>query len=136
MNVLGDGIEDNLASPPAGSVPAATLIVPRRKNGPIVQLDLAAGRGISVQYTGFSGTREVDALYTWNHARNLDDFRRGLQWFDSATQNFAYADIRGNIAYFAASEVPLRKDRQTGTVAGPPPWFIRSGTAAAMSGCR
>jgi len=128
FNVVGDGQPDNLASPPAGSVPAATLIVPRRNNGPIVQLDLAARQAISVQYTGFSGTREVDALYTWNRARNLDDFRRGLQWFDSATQNLAYADIRGNIAYFAAAEVPLREDLQAGTVVGLPPWFIRSGS--------
>jgi penicillin amidase len=128
VNIVGDGVLDNLASPPEGSVPLFTLIVPRRNNGPIVQLDLAAGQAISVQYTGFSGTREVDALWTWNRARDLDDFRRGLQWFDSATQNLAYADIRGNIAYFAASEVPLREDLQAGSVAGLPPWFIRNGS--------
>lgn len=129
VNVIGDGVPDNLAAvPPGGSVPAATLIVPRRNNGPIVQLDLASGSALSVQYTGFSGTREVDTFWTWNRARNLDDFRRGLQWFDSGTQNFAYADIDGHIAYFAASEVPVREDLQAGTVAGLPPWFIRNGT--------
>ncbi len=128
-NAVGDGVQDNVVTvPPGGAIPPATLIVPRRNNGPIVQLDLADGRAISVQYTGFSGTREVDALYTWNRARNLQDFRRGLQWFDSATQNLAYADLRGNIAYFAASEVPLREDLQAGKVDGLPPWFIRNGT--------
>ena len=106
-----------------------------RNNGPIVQLDLATGAAISVQYTGFSGTREVDTLWTWNRARGLDDFRRGLQSFDSGTLNFAYADIDGNIAYFAAAEVPIREDLQNGTVAGLPPWFIRNGTAK-TSGCR
>ena len=129
MNLVGDGVLDNLAVvPPGGKVPAATLIVPRRNNGPIVQLDLQAGSALSVQYTGFSGTREVDALRAWNHARNLDDFRQGLQWFDSGTQNLAYADVDGNIAYFAASEVPLREDLQSGVVKGLPPWFIRDGT--------
>ncbi len=114
--------------PPGGPIPAATLIVPRRNNGPIVQLDLAEGKALSVQYTGFSGTRELDSLLTWNRARNLNDFQRGLQWLDSGTQNFAYADIQGNIAYFAASEVPLREDLQASAVAGLPPWFIRNGS--------
>jgi penicillin amidase len=127
INVVGDGVPDNLVAPPAGSVPAATLIVPRRNNGPIVQLDMVTGRALSVQYTGFSGTREVDTFWIWNRARNLADFRRGLQWFDTGTQNFAYADIEGNIAYFAAAEVPLREDLQNSTVTGLPPWFIRSG---------
>ncbi|GIK84785.1 MAG: penicillin amidase [Betaproteobacteria bacterium] len=128
-NAIGDGVPDNVvAVPPGGSVPAATLIVPRRNNGPIVQLDLASGAALSVQYTGFSGTREVDTFWTWNRARDLEDFRRGLQWFDSGTQNFAYADTDGRIAYFAASEVPVREDLQAGTVVGLPPWFIRNGT--------
>jgi penicillin amidase len=113
--------------PPGGGIPAATLIVPRRNNGPIVQLDLGTGSALSVQYTGFSGTREVDTFWTWNRARNLDDFRRGLQWFDSGTQNFAYADVDGNIAYFSASEVPLREDLQSNAVSGLPPWFVRDG---------
>lgn len=128
VNQVGDGVNDNLAVvPPGGAIPAATLIVPRRNQGPIVQLDLATGSAISVQYTGFSGTREVDALRTWNRARNLAEFKLGVQWFDSGTQNLAYADVDGHIAYFAASEVPLREDLQGGTVTGVPPWFIRSG---------
>ena len=128
VNVIGDGVPDDLVAAPSGSVPSVTLIVPRRNNGPIVQLDLTTGEAISVQYTGFSGTREVDTFWTWNRARNLDDFERGLQWFASGTQNFAYADINGNIGYFATSEVPLREDLQSGTVTGLPPWFIRNGT--------
>lgn len=129
VNLVGDGVLDNLVTvPPGGAIPPATLIVPRRNNGPIVQLDMAGGHAISVQYTGFSGTREVDALLTWNRARNLDDFKRGLQFFDSGTQNLAYVDVKGNIAYFATSAVPLREDLQAGFVAGMPPWFIRDGT--------
>jgi len=128
VNIIGDGVLDDVVPvPPSNSIPQATLIVPRRNNGPIVELNVADGEAISVQYTGFSGTREVDTFRTWDRARNLDDFLHGLQWFDSGTQNFAYADIHGNIAYFAASEVPLREDLQAGKVTGLPPWFIRSG---------
>jgi len=129
VNLVGDGVPDNVVPVPAGgAIPPATLIVPRRNNGPIVQLDLASGQAISVQYTGFSGTREVDTFWTWNRARDLADFKRGLQWFDSGTQNFAYADAQGNIAYFATAEVPVREDLQAGFVDGLPPWFIRRGT--------
>ncbi|MDZ7651500.1 MAG: penicillin acylase family protein [Burkholderiaceae bacterium] len=132
-NQPGNGTPDDLVVAAPGStvgstiVPPVTLIVPRRNNGPIVQLDMATGLAISVQYTGFSGTREVDTFFTWNRARNLADFQRGRQWFDSGTQNFAYTDIYGNIAYFASSEVPLREDLQAGYVTGLPPWFIRNG---------
>src|SRR5512143_325593 len=128
-NQVGDGILDNVTVvPPGESIPPATLIVPRRNNGPIVELDPVTGMALSIQYTGFSGTREIDTFRTFDRARNLDDFIRGLQWFDSGTQNFAYADADGNIAYFATSEVPVREDLQQGTVAGLPPWFIRDGT--------
>jgi penicillin amidase len=127
FNLIGDGVPDNVGSPAPGTIPPV-LIVPRRNNGPIVQFDGDAGTAISVQYTGFSGTRELDTFRIWNRARNLDDFERGLQWFDSGTQNFAYADVRGNIAYYAASEVPIREDLQAGGVAGLPPWFIRNGS--------
>lgn len=121
-------VTTDCTSLPGVTIPPATLIVPRRNNGPIVQLDPASGTALSVQYTGFSGTREVDTFYAWNRARDLADFRAGLQWFDSGTQNFAFADLQGNIAYFATSEVPLREDLQAGTVTGVPPWFIRNGT--------
>jgi penicillin amidase len=128
-NNPGDGIPDNVVVvPPSGGIPPATLIVPRRNNGPIVQLNLAGGNALSVQYTGFSGTREIDTFYTFDRAKTFEDFKRGVQWFDSGTQNFAYADVKGNIAYFSASEVPVREDLQAGIVNGVPPWFIRNGT--------
>jgi penicillin amidase len=127
VNVIGDHVADDLAPVPPGSVPPVTLVVPRRNDGPIVEFDPVSGQALSVQYTGFSGTREIDTFWTWNRARGLSDFERGLQWFASGTQNFAYADIAGNIAYYATSEVPIREDLQRGMVAGLPPWFIRSG---------
>ena len=127
VNIIGDHVADDLAPAPPGLVPPVTLVVPRRNDGPIVEFDTGSGQAFSVQYTGFAGTREVDTFWTWNRARGLSDFERGLQWFASGTQNFAYADIAGNIAYYATSEVPIREDLQKGTIAGLPPWFIRSG---------
>ena len=115
----------------ADGVPAATLIVPRRNNGPIVQLTpptpSSAGSALSVQYTGFSPTFELETFLRWDQARDLDQFEQGLPFFAVGSQNWAYADAHGNIAYFTSAEMPVREDLQAGTVNGLPPWFIRNG---------
>lgn len=128
VNTLGAGLA---TVPPSDSVPAATLVVPRRNNGPIVALTKptagSPGTGLSVQYTGFSPTREIDTFRLWNSATGLADFRAGLNFFDVGSQNWAYADDKGHLAYFTSAEMPLREDLQRGVVDGAPPWFIRNG---------
>ena len=115
----------------ADGVPAATLIVPRRNNGPIVQLTVpsqsSAGAALSIQYTGFSPSFELEAFLRWDRARNLSEFEQGLPFFAVGSQNWSYADVRGNIAYFTSAEMPVREDLQAGNVNGLPPWFIRNG---------
>jgi penicillin G amidase len=102
-NMPRDGAFDNLVTAPAGeevngvTIPAVTLIVPRRNQGPIVSLDREAKTALSIQFTGFSATRELDAFYSVNRARNMDEFHQALQFFDVGSQNFAYADIWDNI---------------------------------------
>ncbi len=108
-------------------VPPATLVVPRRNDGPIVQLDRAGQSALSIQYTGFSATFELATFLRWDRARDLDDFRKGLETFDFGSQNWAYADRHGNIAYFTSAEMPVREDLQAGKVTGVPPWFVRDG---------
>jgi penicillin amidase len=108
-------------------VPAATLVMPRRDGGPIISFDPATGVAFSVQYTGFGPTQEVEAFLRFNRARNLEEFKAALQYFDFGSQNFVYADVDGNIAYFTSGEVPVREDLQANTVNGVPPWFVRNG---------
>jgi penicillin amidase len=128
INLLGDGVPDNTAIvPPGDGVPAFTLIVPRRNQGPILEFDSDTGVALSVQYTGFSGTRELDSFLIIDSARNLDDFIEGLQYFDVGSENFVYADRKGNIGYFTSAEMPLREDLQANTITGLPPFFIRNG---------
>jgi penicillin amidase len=133
-NVVGDGVADNIdVAMPGGTVgnvfiPPVTLISPRRNNGPIISIDLATGFALSVQYTGFSPTRELDAFRNFNFAKGLDDFKAGLQFFDFGSQNFAYMDTDGNIAYFTSAEMPIREDLQAGVINGLPPYLIRNGT--------
>lgn len=113
--------------PPGGSIPAATLIVPRRNRGPILSLNTATGAGISMQWTGFAGTKETDAILAWAEARTPADFERGIRLFGGSTQNFFYADRKGNFGYYMSGELPIREDLQAGSVVGLPPAFLRSG---------
>jgi penicillin G amidase len=102
-----------------------TVIVPRRNNGPVVSI--TGNTGISIQYAGWGPTMELEAFRRVNRAANLDEFRAALNWFDVGSQNFAYADKDGNIAYFTTAEAPIRQDLQQNTVNGAPPFLIRNG---------
>ena len=132
-NIVGDSVPDNLELASANGtvggvfIPPVTLIAPRRNNGPIISLDPATGSALSVQYTGFSPTREFDAFRAFNFSRDLDDFIDGLQFFDFGSQNFSYMDTDGNIAYFTSAEMPIREDLQAGITNGLPPYLIRNG---------
>lgn len=127
VNVIGDETLNNLQTVPAGgAIPPATLIVPRR-NAPIVSLDAAAGTAISIQYTGFYATQEVEFFRRINRASTLDEFREALVYFDVGSQNWAVVDTQGNYGYFTSGELPLREDLEAGHVAGLPPFFLRNG---------
>lgn len=142
-NQPGNGTPDDLAVIPPGtlpsgvSVPPVALVIPDRNNAPIIRVvksELTDFRVLSVQYTGFGPTRELDTFLIWHRAKNLEDFKRGLQYFDFGSQNWAYVDVDGNIAYFTSGELPLREDLQEGMPDGPPPFFIRNGAGAIFRG--
>lgn len=128
-NARTPGQQDAITTVPAGgAIPAKTFIVPRRNNGPLVTVNLSAGTALSVQYAGFSPTREIDSSRLMDRARSVEDFRDALQFFDVGSQNWTYADVRGNIAYFTSGEAPIREDLQAGTITGNPPYLLRDGT--------
>jgi penicillin amidase len=132
-NDPGNGTNDDVTVVPPGTdvgsdlgpLPDRTLIVPRRNNGPM--LIRFGSLGLSIQFTGFSPVRLLDTFLIWNKAKNLDDFEEGLQYFDVGSQNWAYHDREGNLAYFTSAENPLREDLEAGAVNGAPPFFIRNG---------
>ena len=66
-------------------------------------------------------------------ARNVDELKEALQYFDAGVQNVYWADVSGDIAWFTTSEKPLREDLASFTIDGLPPWFIRNGTGAAAN---
>lgn len=128
VNRIGDGTRDNVTRENSigytnGGI---TVIVPRRNFGPVVDID--GTQGLSIAYTGWGPTFELEAFRKINRARNLDEFRAALANFDVGSQNFGYVDKAGNFAYFVSAEMPIREDLQRNTVTGAPPFLIRSGT--------
>ena len=134
-NNPGDGILDNVTVVPLPPDQTTIATVPFRSFGPILDItdpSVIFGGGTTtalvLQFTGFHATRELSAFSAWNRAQNLTEFVAALQDFDFGSQNFAYADEQGNLAYFASAENPLRKDLEDGGVTGLPPYFIRDGS--------
>jgi penicillin amidase len=132
VNVIGDEQANNQTRANVGlDAGGITWVSPRRNNGPLLSLDVAAKSALFVQYTGWGPTTELKSIHEMNKARNLDEFKAALQYFDVGSQNWIYSDVDGNIGYFTSAEMPLRADLAAGTVdGGIPPWFIRDGTGA------
>jgi penicillin amidase len=133
FNQLVPGASDSLGVAPVGPLSGGiTFVVPRRNHGPIVAVNTAHAPNVtalSVQFTGWRDTREIDSLLTWQRAANLDDFKRGLQYFHFGSQNWSYADVDGNVAYFTSGAQPVREDLETlHRPDGTPPTLIRDGT--------
>lgn len=130
VNRIGDGVLDNVTRENSIGYTngAVTVLVPRRNFGPMLVAPNAQGQGITVQYAGWGPTFELEAFRKINRATGLEEFREAVLNFDVGSQNFAYADKLGNIAYFVSAEAPIREDLQANTVNGLPPYLVRSGT--------
>jgi len=79
--------------------------------GPIISpLLVKSKQPISLRWTIYEGGRSFEAFYLLNKAQNWDQFLQGLKLFDAPSQNFVYADIKGNIGYYLSGRIPLRKE--------------------------
>lgn len=67
-----------------------------------------AATGMTVRWTGQEVTLDSRFLLDLNRARNVTEFRDSLRNFAVGGQNWVWADIEGNIAYFPYVYVPQR----------------------------
>ena len=74
-------------------------------------------KGISAIYSDINfafrwiahdATEEIKAFYDMNHAINYSEFKEALKSYQCPSQNFVYADIRGNIAMHHNGKLPIR----------------------------
>ncbi|MEJ2670262.1 MAG: penicillin acylase family protein, partial [Gammaproteobacteria bacterium] len=113
-----------------------TAHVPFRTFGPVLRVLKPAtshqpGQALVLQYTGFAGTRELQALLGWMRTKTLDEFQASLFYFEVGSQNWLVTDASGHLAYFSSAKSPLRTDLEAGHVEGLGPAFIRPGDGKA-----
>ena len=97
--------------------PDVKLHIRATRHGPVVSdvdSDLAAlagpGKAIALAFTGL-GDRDTtaEALMRVDVARNWSDFLDALKLFQTPTQNFAFADVDGDIGMVSPGWLPIRK---------------------------
>ncbi|MEO8574820.1 MAG: penicillin acylase family protein, partial [Pyrinomonadaceae bacterium] len=84
------------------------LDVVETRNGPIILDD--GGKKYALRWTARDPkNNEFEAFYFLNRAKDWNGFKKALQTYGGATQNFVYADVKGNIGWYAAGRIPTRK---------------------------
>jgi penicillin amidase len=69
---------------------------------------------IALRWTAYEEGTIMQALRLLNAARNWDEFRYALTFWDAPAQNFVYADQEGNIGYQTPGRMPIRAAGHTG----------------------
>jgi penicillin amidase len=113
------------------SAPVTTIIEVVPHHGPMVpdpnlqdqEVGLAATE-MSFRWTGHEITDDSRFLIDLDRARNVTEFRSALRSFAVGAQNWVWADVNGDIAYFPHALIP---QRPAGTV----PYLPMDGTGSA-----
>ncbi len=84
------------------------LEVQETRNGVIFTEE--AGKKFALKWTARDPKNgEFEAFFGLNRAKDWEGFKNALKTYGGATQNFVYADVKGNIGWYAAGRIPLRK---------------------------
>jgi penicillin amidase len=83
-----------------------------------------AATNMSVRWTGHEITTDSRFLNELNQARNVEEFKQAVRSFAVGAQNWVWADVNGDIAYFPYTLVPQRPE---GTI----PYLPMDGTGSA-----
>jgi len=68
---------------------------------------------LSMRWAGFDKSDEIKSVYKLNRASNWAEFRTAISSFRSISQNFAYADVEGNIGINTGGGIAIRKGNGT-----------------------
>jgi penicillin amidase len=98
---------------------AQSLTVGITVHGPVLT---QAGQTVSVDWTGNIPSPDLAVMYAVSKAASFAQFRSALASWHAPTQNFVYADDRGNIGAISAGYYPLVRRGQ--------PWLPMPGTGA------
>ncbi len=96
------------ANPLKPDTEIVNLEVQTTRNGVIFAEE--GGKKFALRWTALDPkNQDLEAFFRLNRAKNWDEFKNSLKTYGGATQNFVYADVKGNIGWYAAGKVPTRK---------------------------
>ncbi|HEY2867394.1 MAG TPA: penicillin acylase family protein [Pyrinomonadaceae bacterium] len=82
--------------------------VTETRNGPVIIED--GGRKYALRWTALDPKNvEFETFFKFDRAQNWDVFKTALKAYGGAAQNFVYADEKGNIGWYAAGKIPIRR---------------------------
>src|SRR5690606_17877521 len=82
--------------------------VTETRHGPIIIE--TAGKKYALKWTALDpANNELEAFMLVNRAKDWNSFKSALKTYGGPTQNFVYADIKGNIGWYAAGKIPIRR---------------------------
>src|SRR3989449_594154 len=99
--------------PPSSSSPTTPIGRcgrPGTADGPVMErAGRERGPPLAMRWVAHDPTDEIGALRAMGRATDLPSFEAAVAGFRSPEQNVVYADAAGNIAYFLAGHVPVRR---------------------------
>ncbi|MFN3335543.1 MAG: penicillin acylase family protein, partial [Caldilinea sp.] len=90
------------------------------RHGPLISDVSDAGSPLALQWTALQPEdTTIDAFIGLNYAADWEDFTDAMAKFVTPSQSFVYADVEGNIGYYAPGKIPIRVDGHDGRVPVP-----------------
>ncbi len=110
--------------------PPVTIKIRMTHLGPIIndnQFDKKSGLTLgynnkdplALRWTALDPCTWMQSLIKLDKATNFQEFREALSYFDVPSQNFIYADVKGNIGYQCPGRIPLRLLKNNGKTVSP-----------------
>jgi len=85
------------------------ILVRSTRHGPILPATDTDNRTLALAWTALLPHALQFPFFKIDEARNWKEFKDALRGFAGPMQNFVYADTAGNIGFYAAGWVPIRK---------------------------
>jgi penicillin G amidase len=90
------------------------------RHGPLISDATTTGAPLALRWVALEpGDTTMDAFMGMNYAADWEQFVDALRLYVSPSQNIVYADVGGNIGYYAPGRIPIRVDGQNGMLPVP-----------------
>jgi penicillin amidase len=87
-----------------------SIIIKYTHRGPVISgLRNLNNISLSMRWSGYDFSDELRSVSLLNRAAGWDEFRTAISTFRSVSQNFAYADVDGNIGLNTGGGIAIRK---------------------------